>query len=339
MDASIVLTYRCNSRCVMCNTWQCPTDPAKEITPREIEALPDLDFVNITGGEPFLRDDISDVLDVVQQKAPRIVISTNGFLTERIARVMDGRDHKVGVRVSLDGLGDNHARVRGVPGAYGKAMATLRTLREMGVPDIGFSITVSDHNAHDLLPMFYMAESMNIEFAIAVTHNGYYFHKYDNVIRDADRVAGEFEKLIRAYLSSKRPKNWFRAYMASGVVDHIYGRTRPLKCMMASMSFFVDPYGQVQACNVRELPMGNLRERSFADIWQGEAATDVRAKVASCNENCWMIGSVSCLMRKKVWIPALWVLRHKWTYSPRAKPHGGGAYAYRDVGSEGDTAS
>ena len=157
----------------MCNTWQFPSDEAEEITPKDLERLPRLDFVNITGGEPFLRDDIADVLDVVQPKTRRIVISTNGFLTDRIVSVMSGRERKVGVRISLDGLDGTHERVRRVPGAFERAMRTLRSLRDMGRPDLGFGITVSDHNAHDLLPMFRMAESMCMEFAIAVTHNGY----------------------------------------------------------------------------------------------------------------------------------------------------------------------
>lgn len=316
MDASLVLTYRCNSRCVMCNTWQHPTRKEDEVRPEELAKLPRLDFVNITGGEPFLRDDIADVLDVVQEKTPRIVISTNGYLTDRILKVMDGRDPKVGVRISLDGLGATHEQVRGVKGAYDRATQTLRGLGEMRIPDIGFSITVSDYNAHDLLPMFRMAESLGVEFAIAVVHNGYYFHKMDNAIREPDRVAGEFRKLIRAYLDSPRPKNWFRAYVATGIVDHIHGRRRPLECLMGSISFFVTPDAAVRACNVRDLPLGSLREREFDEIWRSAQAERVRAEVAACPENCWMIGSVSCVMRRKLWVPALWVLRNKWTYRP-----------------------
>lgn len=316
MDASLVLTYRCNSKCVMCHTWQHPTEQEREITPGDLEKLPFLDFVNITGGEPFLRDDIAEVLDVVQPKTPRIVISTNGFLTDRIVKVMEGRDPKVGVRISLDGLGATHERMRGVPGAFDKAIRTLDSLQEMGVKDLGFGITVSGGNADDLLPMFRMAESRCLEFAIAVTHNGYYFHKTDNVIQDKDRVASEFRILIRAYLDTRRPKNWFRAYMATGIINHIHGLPRPLECLMGTISFFVDPYGEIKACNVRDLPMGNLKEQSFDEIWNSPKADRVRRAVASCPENCWMIGSVSCIMRKKWWIPALWVLRNRWTFKP-----------------------
>ncbi len=300
----------------MCHTWDYPSSCEDEVEPSIYDKLPSLDFVNITGGEPFLREDIADVLDVVEKKSPRIVISTNGFLTDRICQVMDGRDPKVGVRVSLDGLGGTHETIRGVPGAYDRATSTLKALREMGVRDLGFGITVCDGNAQDLLPMFRMAESSGMEFAIAVTHNGYYFHKTDNEIEDKDRVAHEFRKLIRAYLDSSRPKNWFRAYMATGIIDHIYGRPRKLPCLNGTISFFVDPYGDVKPCNVMDVMIGNLKKHTFEELWASEAARIVRQQVANCHENCWMIGSVSCVMRKYIWKPAFWILRNKWTYSP-----------------------
>lgn len=300
----------------MCHTWRHPTRRQDEMTPEEYDRLPGLDFANITGGEPFLRIDITDILDVVQRRTARIVISTNGFLTDRIVRTMEGRDRKVGVRISIDGLGETHDQMRGVRGAYDKAMRTLMALRDIGVPDLGFGITVNDSNAHQLLPLFQLAQSLNMEFAVAVVHNGYYFHKTDNEIGDKDRVAYEFRKLIRAYLDTRRPKNWFRAYMATGIIDHIYGRPRPLPCLMGTISFFVDPFGYVKPCNVMDASMGNLKEQSFEELWHSERAEEVRRRVAACPENCWMIGSVSCVMRKYIWRPALWIVKNRWTYDP-----------------------
>lgn len=54
-DASIITTYRCQMRCKMCNIWRYPTDVKKEIQPEELEILPRLKFINLTGGEPFQR--------------------------------------------------------------------------------------------------------------------------------------------------------------------------------------------------------------------------------------------------------------------------------------------
>ena len=57
-DASIILTYRCPMRCQMCNIWKYPTDKREEIKAEDLKTLPKLKFINLTGGEPFIREDL-----------------------------------------------------------------------------------------------------------------------------------------------------------------------------------------------------------------------------------------------------------------------------------------
>ena len=83
-DASIILTYRCPMKCKMCNIWKNPTDKAQEIKAEELECLPKMKFINLTGGEPFVREDIEDIVRVCYTKSPRIVISTSGWFEDRV---------------------------------------------------------------------------------------------------------------------------------------------------------------------------------------------------------------------------------------------------------------
>ena len=92
----------------------------------------------------------------------------------------------------------------------------------------------------------------------------------------------------------------------------MYGKQRSMKCTMAKDSFYIDPYGNVRPCNVMDLPFGNIREKTFQEIWKSPEAEEARKKVDSCSRNCWMIGSVGHLMRHKFWVPLIWILRHKW---------------------------
>jgi MoaA/NifB/PqqE/SkfB family radical SAM enzyme len=320
MDASLVLTYRCNSRCQMCYTWQYPTKKEDEITVKDIEKLPQLYFVNITGGEPFLREDIHEIVRVVNAKSHRIVISTNGLLTDRIIEFFEHKDNKnIGIRISLDGLPQSNELIRGIKDGFDRSFRTLLELKAMGIKDLGIGITISDQNAKDLVPLFHLANSMGIEFAIAVVHNSYYFHKLDNKIENKDMVAREFKSLMKCYLKTRKIKNWFRAYMATGIVNRIYDLPRPLPCIMGTGSFFLDPIGEIRPCNVMEESMGNIKEKSFEEIWYSNKANEIRCKVANCHENCWMIGSVSCIMRKKIWKPAWWIIRNKWLGNPYFK--------------------
>ena len=64
-DMCIIVTYRCPMKCQMCDIWKNPTQKEKEITIAEIEKLPSVKFINITGGEPFVREDLEEIIDVI----------------------------------------------------------------------------------------------------------------------------------------------------------------------------------------------------------------------------------------------------------------------------------
>jgi MoaA/NifB/PqqE/SkfB family radical SAM enzyme len=310
MEALIAITYRCNAHCHMCNTWQYPTKPEDELQPGDLESLPHVKFANITGGEPFLRQDIQDIVEVLRPKADRIVISTNGYFTDRILSLAE-RFPGLGFRVSLEGLPAANDELRGIKDGFDHGIRTLLKLRQLGLKDIGFGITLSDRNADDLLELYELAETMGMEFATAAVHNTYYFHKHDNVINEKDRVAANLEQLALRLVNTRRPKNWARAWFNVGLANYVRGGKRILPCHMGSDVFFVDPFGRVMPCNAMEAPMGSLKEQSFDQIWSSEQAAEVRRRVATCEANCWMIGSVSPAMKRYVHVPAVWGLQAK----------------------------
>ncbi len=84
LNGTVIVTYRCNARCSMCNRYKAPSKPEEEISIETIKKLPKMYFTNITGGEPFIRTDLKDIVRELYKKSDRIVISTNGFFTERI---------------------------------------------------------------------------------------------------------------------------------------------------------------------------------------------------------------------------------------------------------------
>lgn len=314
MEGLIAITYRCNAKCHMCNTWQNPSDPLDEVTAEDLESLPKLDFANITGGEPFLREDIDDIVRVVRGKADRVVISTNGYYTDRIVALAQ-KYPDLGFRVSLEGLPAANDELRGIENGFDHGLRTLLRLRAMGVKDIGFGITLSDRNADDLMELYELADAMGLEFATAATHNTYYFHKFDNVIEDKDHVASNLRELSRRLLRTKRVKNWFRAWFNMGLANFVSGGERLLPCDMGTDIFFVDPFGDIKPCNGMDASMGSLKTMRFDEIWNSEQAKRVREGVRSCGSECWMIGSVSPAMKKHIGVPALWVLRAKLTGS------------------------
>ena len=157
--------------------------------------LPHVKFINITGGEPFIREDLDKIVEVAFRKAPRVVISTSGWFEERVLELAR-KFPKIGIRISIEGLSQKNDELRGRAGGFDKGLRTLLSLREMGVKDIGFGITVSNNNSEDMLSLYRLSKALNMEFATAAFHNSYYFHKDDNVITNRDTVCGNFAELI-----------------------------------------------------------------------------------------------------------------------------------------------
>lgn len=312
LNGTVIVTYRCNARCTMCNRYKAPSKPEEEISIETIKKLPPMYFTNITGGEPFIRTDLPEIVGELRKLSDRIVISTNGFFTDRIVALCK-QYPDIGIRISVEGMEKTNNEIRGLQDGYNRALTTLKALKSMGMKDVGFGMTVQDKNAPDLVPLYNLSNDLNMEFATATLHNSFYFVEAKNIIHDRPMVAKNFEDLINRLLRSWSPKKWYRAYFNHGLINYLYGQKRLLPCDMSFDTFFIDPYGDVMPCNGtkdKEV-MGNLNTQSWDELWNSAQADEVRKKVRHCDRNCWMIGSASPAMHKYIWTPTLWVIKHK----------------------------
>lgn len=322
LNGTVIVTYRCNARCNMCNRYKKPSKVEEEISIETIKKLPPMYFTNITGGEPFIRTDLKDIVRELRKKSDRIVISTNGFFTDRIIDLCK-EFPDIGIRISIEGLEETNNAIRGLPDGFNRGYTTLKKLRKMGMKDVGFGMTVQDANCMDLVKLYRISNRLGMEFATASLHNSFYFVEAKNIIHDRPKVAKQFERLVNELLNSNSPKKWFRAYFNHGLINYIYGQKRLLPCDMSFDTFFIDPYGDVMPCNGtkdKEV-MGNLNEQTWDELWNSPEAEIVRRKVRNCDRDCWMIGSVSPAMHRYIWKPALWVVRHKFLRFFRKKKY------------------
>jgi radical SAM protein with 4Fe4S-binding SPASM domain len=315
IEASIITTYRCMNRCQMCFIWKNPTSEEEEFKPSLLEKLPELSFCNITGGEPFLREDIDEIIDILNRKSDRIVISTNGYLTDRILFAAK-HNKNLGIRISLEGLAEKNDMLRGLKNSFDRGLRTLLELKRLGSKDIGIAVTVSDENADDLIDLYLLSKKHKVEFATAAVHNSYYFHKYDNRINNKNQVITQFEKIIKEQLKTWNIKTWYRAYFNKGLINYISGKERLLPCTAGTDMFFLDPWGEVRPCNGMEQSIwmasfGNLHDLSFNKIWNSQKAEKIRNSVKNCSKNCWMIGTVSPVIKRYPLKPTLWVMKNK----------------------------
>jgi hypothetical protein len=191
-------------------------------------------------------------------------------------------------------------------------------LKEIGGTDLGFATTIQDDNAAQLAELFRLATQNGFELATSALHNGFQFHKSDNVPYDRLRVARAIESLIVAMLKTNNVKNWFRAYLNLGLIAKVLGHDRLLPCTAATDFVFIDPWADLFACNVRpDLKLGNLETQSWDELLNGARANEIRNQVAACRQNCWMVGSAKTAMRHPKFArlprraPLMWVIENK----------------------------
>ncbi len=139
------LTRRCNSRCPFCFYLQGRdggSDEGRELDIDEITKISasfgKLLWLAFSGGEIFLRDDLADISRIfyLNNRPPIILLPTNGLLpelimerTERIVR--ECSQSVIAVKLSLDGLEDDHDRIRNTPGSFSKTMETYSLLASL----------------------------------------------------------------------------------------------------------------------------------------------------------------------------------------------------------------
>jgi MoaA/NifB/PqqE/SkfB family radical SAM enzyme len=312
MDVSVILTYRCNSRCSTCHVWQHPTLPAEEVTLAVLAKLPGgLDRLVLTGGEPTLRADLGEIVDCLRPKARQLEISTNGLQADKLEPIA-AKHPDVRFRLSLDGLGARNDSIRGEKNGFERKMATLRRLVAAGARDLGFAATLQDENADQLLELYRLCSDFGGELAVAALHNGFLYHKIDNESANRVRLARAVQPLIAARLRSRRPRNWFRAHSELGLMRKILGQPRGRPCTAGRDCACVDPWGRVYACPIRpDLEIGDLAAQTWREILRGPRAAEARTRVARCTHNCWPAGTAGRPGRFPGLRPFAWIAAHR----------------------------
>ena len=301
--AIIAVTERCNARCVMCDIWRKPRVP--ELVPGDYRRLPGtLREINITGGEPLLRDDLAEIVHIMQQTCPgvRLVLSTNGLLPEKL-RAFLASVEQVAVRVSLDGLGGLHDRIRGVPGAFEKVLESLEVAKTAGVTDLGVCATMISSNVGSVTDIHTFARERGLQFTFTVAHSSsFFFGDQTDEAPDARRAEADMSAVQSRLYDSYSPKDWFRAYFISGLKDVVAGCPRPIACTAGSDFFYMDPKGDVYPCHILNLKLGNIRDNTYEEMVKANPA--VLRAVESCTKRCWMTCTVAPMMRRKIFLYA-----------------------------------
>jgi MoaA/NifB/PqqE/SkfB family radical SAM enzyme len=303
----------------MCNIWKHPTKKEEELSPEYYTKLPDGLRINITGGEPTLRDDIDEIFSILYPKASLLELSTNGFYTEKIIALAN-KYPNILIRVSLEGLPKMNDEKRGTTDGFDHALRTMKKKKKTKCKNIGFSVVISPDNYQDLLYLYDLCSSLGVELGNSVVHNSWYFHKHNNIL-ESEEALNQHEQFVKALLTSKRAgiknvlKDYGRAYFNKSIHQRLRSDSpgyRP-PCGALKDFFFIDPWGNVIPCNgsEEEWILGNIKDSSFEEIMNSQHAKDILLRISKCERNCTFIVTERHDMLRRPWIPIKWVIDNK----------------------------
>lgn len=317
VDAVIGVTHRCNARCLMCNIWREQVSDALDVNVLR-KLPPSLRTVNLSGGEPFLRDDLPQLVAAVRERCRRAVItlSTNGLASDRILPAMREiglADPRVRLAVSIDGIGEVHDRIRGVDGAFERALGTVDALREAGCSGLRLSMTVAGDNAHQVAAVADLARCRGLELGVVAAQVAEAQLHVESLppARPGPEACGAFEAVVGEWLKSARPKLWLRAHFTAMTWRYLCGERWENFSQPGEALFFVQSDGRVYPSGVGGEAMGNLCEMSWEQLWCSPAAEQARQVERSRRQESWMICTARRYYRKRAPSVAGWILANK----------------------------
>jgi MoaA/NifB/PqqE/SkfB family radical SAM enzyme len=285
----------------MCNIWQRKRD--KEISPEELRLIltdplfSEIQSVGINGGEPTLRSDLPDIGQVLVESLPKLrgmSIITNALrprqVIERImalAQVAEAANISFSVNVSLDGIGEDHDRNRGVMGNFAAAVEVIAALKQSRVPvKIGCTLTpLNCYGADDVLLWCEQNDIQSWEFRLAVDIKRVYNEGYSqrNPFTPEQRfhLIMFFDKLAH----NQRIDASHRRFYRSLVGQLAFGLPRQAGCDWQSQGVTLDAQGNISYCSVQSPILGSALERSAWQIYR-EGLSERRRIIRKHCDNC-----------------------------------------------------
>jgi Fe-coproporphyrin III synthase len=312
-----LVCYRCNARCKMCDSWR--MKPGDELTVDEVHnvfrKIGRLDVVRLSGGEPFLREDLLGIAEAVfAQSRPSVIhITTNGSFPDRVEDFVRNFSKPSLLRfmVSFDGLPDEHDANRGQQVTFDTAVESVRRLAALradygvevsanhtviskqsleNAPELKRILRAFDCDVHSVLAYadsaMYGAKRRNSKAEDLITAK-YPLHPKladADVLGFVDRELAELPELRTWWL------RWGKRYYLRGLKARLNGHAdnpspKP-KCVALRSHIRLLPDGRVPVCQFNTETVGSLRDQSFEEVWYNQQTRDSRKWVDACI-GCW----------------------------------------------------
>jgi MoaA/NifB/PqqE/SkfB family radical SAM enzyme len=272
----LALTDKCNLKCAICDIWEKNERESKELdfnSLRQIlgqEVLKRLKHIYLTGGEPFMRADLCEIVLMIKGFYPRsgITISSNGTLTGQILDFLHStrKFPDIGLEFSLLGV-KTHDVISGVKGSFENLENTIYEVRKM-FPSLilkaKFVITPRNYIAIEEAADYCQKRNIPLMFKIVENVESYTNSlNYVKNLRDSSFfINAEQAKSIINTLNKIKYNPLVNRLSLEYLVDLLDGKSAGKRCFVPFVSLFINSKGDIYRCRMRE-PIGNINETPF----------------------------------------------------------------------------
>lgn len=306
INVTVGITYRCNSRCKTCFIWA-KGEKTKELSLEEYDKVfenfgRNLLYLTITGGEPFLRQDIVGIVKSAYDHCQPLMITipTNslaGFkIVRQVREIVDYcQKSQIIINLSVDDIGDKNDTIRGIKGHYRKMLNVYRDLKKIRRKNLtlGLHTVISRWNVKRLPNIYSQLQKLKPDSYIAeIAENR------EELLNKSQSISPNYSQYQQAvqYLENEMKKvkytgfakitKAFRQEYFRQTLRVLKEKRQIITCYAGFASAQITPDGDVWGCCVKADSYGNLRDvdLNFRKIWNSRSAKTNRrsAKAKKC---------------------------------------------------------
>jgi AdoMet-dependent heme synthase len=292
----------CNQKCEHCFYWR-NLNRRDDLSKDEIFALSKslgrIENLSLSGGEPFLRAEFGEICRqfIRHNKVRQIYVPTNGSFTDRtVLQVTEALKEKeldlFVAELSLDGVGEFHNRFRGSPGAFEKSMQTYDALAKLQERDPRLRIHSISTATHVNMDEIRRLTSYLIERCPKMDHHNLAMIRGDR--KNPSLQGPNLEQYRQLYLYIRRLWAAREEGRYGGIMEPMLqwaksrtaaAQTQVVPCRAGVLTGVVYSNGDVSMCE-NHPPLGNLREKTFGEIWNSPDAQALRKTIAAKQCTC-----------------------------------------------------
>jgi MoaA/NifB/PqqE/SkfB family radical SAM enzyme len=292
----------CNMKCEHCFYWR-NLNSRDDLSTEELldlsRSLGTIENLSLSGGEPFLRKDLARICHqfIRHNSVRQIYVPSNGYFTGRTVKqvretLSEPELDLFVVELSLDGMPDFHDAFRGVRGAFNHALETYDALARLQTEDPRLRIHAASTATNQNIGQIERLTTFLFHRCPQMDHHNLAIIRGDRknpslLTPDPQAYRGLYEYIRRLWLprESSRYGAIVEPMTQWAKLQNLARQTQVIPCAAGKLSAVVYANGDVSLCELHA-PLGNLRQRSFPQIWASPEARQQRVSIGRKECHC-----------------------------------------------------